>query len=102
MGNRHRNKKLQRAVRARAAETGETYQQALSALQRLEAPASAPGRAPDKAVDLLGIRYFGVAAALATFEIAGRLSVLVVSTPHRPAPFPTNPMFALGLERTVH
>jgi hypothetical protein len=104
MGNRHGNKKLRLAVRARMARTGESYQRALSSLLHLEVLTQAPTRrvATDNGVDLLPIRYFGAPAAIATFEIAGRLAVLVVSSPHRPAPFPQNPIVGLGPPRTVH
>jgi hypothetical protein len=104
MGNRHGNKKLRLAVRARMARTGESYQKALSSLLHLEVPTqtSAGRGATDDGIDLLPIRYFGAPAAIATFEIAGRLAVLVVSNPHRPAPFPQNPIVALGPPRTVH
>jgi hypothetical protein len=86
------------------ARTGESYQKALSSLLHLEVPTQASPRseATDNGVDLLPIRYFGAPAAIATFEIAGRLAVLVVSIPHRPAPFPKNPIVALGPPRTVH
>jgi hypothetical protein len=104
MGNRHGNKKLQLAVRARMARTGESYQKALSSLRHLDVPAqtSMQWEATDNGVDLLPIRYFGAPAAIATFEIAGRLAVLVVSCPHRPAPFPKNPLVALGPPPAVH
>ena len=104
MGNRHGNKKLRLAVRARMATTGESYQKALSALRHLDVPERASVRwgATDSGVDLLPIRYFGVPAAIATFEIAGRLAVLVLSSPHRPAPFPQNPIASLGPPRAVH
>jgi hypothetical protein len=103
MGNRHSNKKLTRAVRARMATTGESYQKALSWLLE-SAPTQAARRdATGNDVDLLSIRYFGVPAAVATIEIAGRLAVLVLSSPHRPAPFfPYNPLVALGAPRAVH
>lgn len=104
MGNRHGNKKLRLAVRARMATTGESYQKALSSLRHLDVPERASVRwgATDSGVDLLPIRYFGAPAAIATFEIVGRLAVLVVSSPHRPAPFPQNPIAALGPPRAVH
>lgn len=104
MGNRHGNKKLRLAARARMARTGESYQKALSSLRELDAPEQPSMRygATDNGVDLLPIRYFGAPAALATFEIAGRLAVLVVSSPHRPAPFPLNPIASLGSPRAVH
>jgi hypothetical protein len=97
MGNRHGNKKLRLAVRARMATTGESYQRALSSLRHVDVPDGA-----DSGVDLLPIRYFGAPAAIATFEIAGRLAVLVVSSAHRAAPFPQNPMIALGPPRALH
>lgn len=86
------------------ARTGESYQKALSSLRHLDAPAqpSMQWGATDTGVDLLPIRYFGAPAAIATFEIAGRLAVLVVSSPHRQAPFPQNPIIALGPTRAVH
>jgi hypothetical protein len=104
MGTRHGNKKLRLAIRARMARTGESYQKALSSLLHLEVPTETSTRreATDNGVDLLPIRYFGVGAAVATFEIAGRLAVLVVSSAHGPAPFPQNPIIALGPPRTVH
>ncbi|MBK6463126.1 MAG: hypothetical protein IPF92_19285 [Myxococcales bacterium] len=92
------------AVRARMARTGESYQKALSSLHHVEAPtqSSTCSEATDSGVDLLPIRYFGAPATVATFEIAGRLAVLVVSSSHRAAPFPQNPIVALGPPRTVH
>jgi hypothetical protein len=104
MGNRHGNKKLRLAVRARMARTGENYQKALSSLLdfNVPTPSSRPWEATGNGVDLLPIRYFGAPAAIATFEIAGRLAVLVVSSTHRPAPFPLNPIVALGPPRAVH
>jgi hypothetical protein len=104
MGNRHGNKKLRLAVRARMARRGESYQKALSSLRHLDVPAQTSMRwgATGNGVDLLPIRYFGAPATLATFEIAGRLAVLVVSSPHRPTPFPQTPIVALGPTRAVH
>jgi hypothetical protein len=105
MANRHAHKKLRLAARARMATTGETYQTARARILQLHQPAGRPPatpRATDSSVDLLSIRYFGVPAALATFEIAGRLAVLVVSSAHRSAPFPQNPVVALGPPRVVH
>lgn len=104
MGNRHGNKKLRLAVRARMARTGESYQKALCSLRHPGAPEQTSARwgATDSGVDLLPIRYFGAPAAIATFEIAGRLAVLVVGSQHRPAPFPQNPIASLGPPRAVH
>jgi hypothetical protein len=88
------------------ASTGESYQKALSSLLHLDGPAQRPAQArceaTERDVDLLPIRYFGAPATLATFASAGRLAVLVVSSPQRPAPFPLNPIVALGPPRAVH
>ncbi|MBX3226845.1 MAG: hypothetical protein KIT84_38495 [Labilithrix sp.] len=86
MGNRRHHKKLRAEVRARMARTGESYQQALARV--LE------GRTAG-AVDLLRIEYFGAPATLATFEVAGRLACVVVSSRHAPRPFPESPIYAL-------
>jgi hypothetical protein len=98
MGNRHHHKKLRAEVRARMARTGESYQRALARIQS-ERAESATGT-----VDLLPIEYFGTPAALATFDIAGRLACIVVSNRYVPRPFPTSPMFALAsfCTPTVH
>ena len=105
MGNRHRNKQRQRAVRARMASTGESYQQALSSLLAPREPARLTRMEPSATridADLVPVRYFGLVLALATFEIAGRLSVLVLSGPQGRGPFPLNPLRALGATRAVH
>ena len=105
MGNRHGHKQLRRAVRARMVRTGESYQQARAAVLASELPkglARTRPAATTLGVDLLPIRYFGVDAALATFEIAGRLSVLTISSPYSRGPFPLNPLIALGPPRAVH
>jgi hypothetical protein len=122
MGNRHGHKQLRRAVRARMAITGESYQQAhaqILALRpvrqtttRTTAPRAPTARtatvrapAPRAAggdVDLLSIHYFGVPGTLATFELAGRLAILVLPSPRRPVPFPLHPLIALGSRRSVH
>jgi len=106
MGNRHGNKQLWRAARARMAETGESYQQARASL--LAAPEAArcvraTARATDVGADLTPVRYFGVALALATFQIAGKLSVMVLAGPHGQGPFPLTPLHGLGsAARAVH
>ena len=105
MANRHANKKLGIAVRARMATTGESYQRALAQVRHLHAATGHPTArtdAIDRGVDLVSIRYFGVPAALATIPIAGRLAVLVVSSAHHRCPFPKNPMVALGSPRMIH
>lgn len=90
MGNRHHHKKLRAEVRARMARTGEGYQRALAKI--LEERTARPANA----VDLVRIDYFGVSAALATFEIAGRLACVVVSSRQLPRPLPETPLLALG------
>lgn len=102
MGNRHGHKQLQRAARARMAETGESYQSARAAVLALHGRPTRAGSASDGDVDLLPIRYFGLQAALATFEIAGRLSVLVLSGAQGRGAFPLNPLIALGPPRAIH
>jgi len=99
MGNRHHHKKLRADVRARMARTGESYQKALA--QILD-ERSTPKAARD--IDLVPIDYFGAPAALATFEIAGRLACLVVSSRHRLRPFPQSPLVALAMRgpRAIH
>jgi hypothetical protein len=90
MGNRHHNKGLRTQVRARMARTGESYQKALARVLA-ERTSSAPG-----SVDLVPIEYFGVPAALATYDLLGRLACVVVSGRGRPMPFPRNPLVALA------
>ncbi|MEO7109022.1 MAG: hypothetical protein ABI183_01180 [Polyangiaceae bacterium] len=77
------------------AKTNESYQQARAQILMTR-------NVGDPRVDLLPIRYFGGPAALATFEIAGRLAVLVVSGTRQRLPFPQNPLLALGSPRTLH
>jgi hypothetical protein len=105
MGNRHGNKQRRRAVIARMAHTGESYQQALTCLLARHEPKSLTRKGQGKTeggVDLIPIHYFGAPSVLATFEIAGRLAVLIVSTPHGRGPFPQNPLIALGQPRAIN
>lgn len=105
MGNRHGHKQLRRAVRARMASTGESYQQAHSSLLALHEPARRARTGTEAAeigADLLPIQYFGLPLGLAIFQIAGRLSVLVLSGPQGRGPIPLNPLLALGSARAVH
>jgi hypothetical protein len=105
MGNRHGNKQLRRAVQARMAKTGECHQQARSSLLALREAARLARSEPEATgidADLMPIRYFGLPLALATFQIGGRLSVLVLSGPQGRGPFPVNPLLALGSGRAVH
>jgi hypothetical protein len=64
-------------------------------------PAS-DGSAPALPLHLLVLPCRLVPSALATFEIAGRLAVVVLSSPHLPGSLPLNPLLALGSPRTVH
>jgi hypothetical protein len=98
MGNRHHHKKLRAQVRAAMAQTGETYQQALSRLSRGKRSPSFEARE----VDLICIDYFGTPLTLATFEILENLSCVVMPSSRVPQPFPKNPFFALDRRRTVH
>jgi hypothetical protein len=100
MGNRHHHKKLRAQVRARMGRTGESYQQALA---QITAERSLP-RSGHSSVDLLRIEYFGVTATIATYELAGRLACVVVSSRPHHGPFPANPLVALAARgpRVVH
>jgi hypothetical protein len=87
------------------ATTGESYQQARSAvLAGSESALSARTQleAPGVSAELMPIRYFGLPLALAMFQIAGGLSVLVLSGPQGRGPFPLNPLLGLGSARAVH
>lgn len=83
MGNRHHHKKMRAEVRATMAATGEGYQQALSRLRSKRQLAARPS--PD--TDLIAIEYFGIPLTLATFEILGDLSCLVMSGSRPPRHF---------------
>jgi hypothetical protein len=105
MGNRHGHKQLRIAIRARMSQTGESFQQARAQILKQRGHLAKPWPTPEVSLihaDLLPIRYFGAPAALATFEIAGRLSVLVISSSSGLGPFPRNPLIALGPPRLVH
>lgn len=85
------------------AETGESYQQALARWHsRTQASMT---RAP-REVDLLCVDYFGARVTLATFQILGRLSCVVVPSSRVArtwGPLPQNPLFALaGARAPVH
>lgn len=97
MGNRHHHKKLRAEVKAAMAATGASYQQVLARL-RAEQRAAA---APVNDIDLIPIAYFGLPLTLATFEILGDLSCLVLSG-GLPRPFPKSPLFALARARRVN
>jgi hypothetical protein len=101
MGNRHHHKKQRARVRAVMAETGESYQRALS---RVRAEEATPSREPFD-VDLLCVDYFGARVTLATFRILERLSCVVLPSSPLPRPnswLPMSPLFALGGRQTVH
>jgi hypothetical protein len=99
MGNRHHHKKLRAEVRARMARTGESYQRALARI--LDERAGAP---PAREVDLLAFEYFGVPATLATFEVAGRLACVAVSSRLASGTFPRSVLLSLApvARRVVH
>ena len=97
MGNRHHNRKLRAAVRAAMARTGESYQKALARLQSARQVSIALPRD----VDLIPIDYFGVPLTLATFELVGALSCVVMSVDHLPQPLPKSPLFALAGQRCL-
>lgn len=99
MGSRHGNKKLRNAVKARMAATGETYQRARTRILEGVAP-NASGAA--RRVDLISISYWGRAATLATFEIAGRLAAVLVAGTSSSGPFPRSPVLGLSASGLVH
>jgi hypothetical protein len=98
MGNRHHHKKLRAEVQARMARTGESYQRALARIRDERAGSTAAGGA-----DLVAFEYFGVPATLATFEIAGRLACVAL-TSLSSGPFPRSVLLSLAsaARRTVH
>jgi hypothetical protein len=98
MGNRHRHKKMRSEVRAIMAETGESYQTALSRLRMERRAASALARQ----VDLIPIDYFGTPLTLATFEILGDLSFVALSGRDLPRPFPHSPLSAMARRRILN
>jgi hypothetical protein len=81
--------------------SGESYQKALTHIRAAKPPGGAAATPPVSSVDLVSICCFGVPAALATFEIAGRFSVLLLLGP-RSDLRPRNPFLALGPPRTLH
>jgi hypothetical protein len=97
MGNRHHHKKMRADVRAIMARTGESYQQVLV---RLRARAQPRPAAEGHQVDLLPVSYFGLPVTVATFELLGDLSCVVVSAHHLARPLPANPLLALARQRS--
>jgi hypothetical protein len=102
MANRHGHKKLRSAARARMLSTGESYQKALTHIREANPHGRAAAMLPVSSVDLVSVCCFGWPAALATFEIAGRISVLLLLGPHRSDLRPRNPFLALGSPRTLN
>jgi hypothetical protein len=98
MGNRKHHKKLRAEARATMAATGESYQ---TVLLRLRARARNRPATQTHPPDLLSVAYFGLPVTLATFEILGDLSCVVLSEPHLGQPFPRNPLLALGRRRSM-
>lgn len=77
--------------------TGETYQTARARILAGIEEATCP---VVQRVDLIPVRCWGAAVALATFEIAGRLAIVVTAaTPS--GPFPRSPMFGFSPSRLV-
>ena len=103
MGNRHHHKKQRARVRAIMAETGESYQRALVRVLREQ---QAQARHLPGDIDLLSVDYFGRRVTLATFQLLGRLSCVVVpsSMPHLGSPSSSqrSPLSALGARRCVN
>ncbi|HEY0463187.1 MAG TPA: hypothetical protein VGC79_03215 [Polyangiaceae bacterium] len=79
------------------AATGDSYQQALARVREKRRLAAAPSRD----IDLMPITYFGVPLTLATFQILGDLSCVVLSGSRFPEPVPKSPLFALARRRGV-
>jgi hypothetical protein len=75
MANRHAHKKLRAEIRARMAETGESYQKARTCILAQKSGAS------DPKADLVHCSYFGFPLALATIEARGTaIAILVPSS----------------------
>jgi hypothetical protein len=100
MGNRRHHKKLRTKARAVMATTGESYQRVLTRLRSEASPRRFP--AQGAAVDLIAGTYFGVPVTLATFEILGDLSCVVLSSRHLERPFPGNPLLGLARPRSFN
>ncbi len=95
MANRHSHKKLRAEIRARMAETGESYQ---AARQRI----LACPRTKQARVDLVPFRFFGVPMTLATAEGSVVHSVAVLrSTPTSGRSYPL-PLAAWLMPRGVN
>lgn len=77
------------------ARTGEGYQQTLSQLRRERSAMSA---APFGA-DLIAVDYFGLPLTLASLQILGDWSCIVLLGAHSTGPFPNTPLFALARQR---
>lgn len=72
MANRHANKRLRAAVRARMASSGESYQRAHAHLLRKRSAAT-------RGVDLLTCRWFGIPITLATIDVGLGMSVVGIA-----------------------
>jgi len=98
MGNRNHHKKLRAEARAMMQQTGESYQRVLSRLRSRKHHRLAP--APAARVELVTGAYFGLPVTLATFEILGEVSCVVMSAHHLRYPYPSSPLFGLPRRRT--
>jgi hypothetical protein len=82
------------------ARTGESYQRVLVRLRSRGAQGAPAAQA--RQVDLISVAYFGLPVTLATFEILGDLSCVVISARHLARPFPDNPLVALSRRRSLN
>lgn len=78
MANRHSHKKLQAKIRARMAETGQSYQQARQTLIALRSSSSAAPQACT-GFELLEFHYLGKPAVLASWRSYGVPVAIVLS-----------------------
>lgn len=97
MGNRRHHKKLRAEARAVMATTGESYQQVLTRILSRGPRQQAP--APAARVALIASRYFGLPITLATFEILGELSCVLLSSSRLGHPHPRSPLLGLARRR---
>ncbi len=71
--------------------TGESYQKALATILAWRVAGATDATTMSSTVDLVRAHYFGKPISLGTFEIAGRLACVVLSTAQ---PFPAGPFAA--------
>lgn len=107
MANRHTNKKLRAAIRARRAATGESHQTALNHLRapnlvrdshqpplnRLRAPSQVREQAKPALPDLIGAHYFGVSVTVAALDLMSQLRLVLVTGAGAPLGAPLGSAF---------